>query len=118
MPEAIWSTRYDRINEFERLLADSGTRVVKIFLQISRDEQDKFAVASQNKAEAAQKAPDEAVRREAAEFHEGTLDLDTYLAHERITARTAPVIAVPTTAGSVVLTATTTFPLNCLYFTR
>jgi PPK2 family polyphosphate:nucleotide phosphotransferase len=38
-PQAVWSARYDRINEFERLLADSGTRVVKVFLQISRDEQ-------------------------------------------------------------------------------
>lgn len=39
VPESIWSTRYDRINEFERLIASSGTRVVKIFLQISRAEQ-------------------------------------------------------------------------------
>jgi PPK2 family polyphosphate:nucleotide phosphotransferase len=39
VPEAVWSTRYARINEFEKLLVDSGTRVVKIFLQISRDEQ-------------------------------------------------------------------------------
>lgn len=39
VPESVWGTRYDRINEFERLLADSGTRVVKIFLQISQDEQ-------------------------------------------------------------------------------
>jgi PPK2 family polyphosphate:nucleotide phosphotransferase len=38
-PQAVWNARYDRINEFERLLADSGTRVVKVFLQISRDEQ-------------------------------------------------------------------------------
>jgi PPK2 family polyphosphate:nucleotide phosphotransferase len=38
-PESVWSARYDRINEFERLVADGGTRVVKIFLQISRDEQ-------------------------------------------------------------------------------
>jgi PPK2 family polyphosphate:nucleotide phosphotransferase len=38
-PQAVWSARYDRINEFERLLVDSGTRVVKVFLQISRDEQ-------------------------------------------------------------------------------
>lgn len=39
VPEAVWSKRYDQINDFERLLTDSGTRVVKIFLQISRAEQ-------------------------------------------------------------------------------
>ncbi|MEZ5458453.1 MAG: polyphosphate kinase 2 family protein [Steroidobacteraceae bacterium] len=39
VPESVWAARYDRINEFERLIADGGTRVVKIFLQISRDEQ-------------------------------------------------------------------------------
>lgn len=31
--------RYQHINDFERLLADSGTRIVKIFLHLSRSEQ-------------------------------------------------------------------------------
>ena len=39
VPEAIWSRRYAQINEFEATLAASGTRVVKLFLHISRDEQ-------------------------------------------------------------------------------
>lgn len=39
VPEAVWSQRYAQINDFERLLVESGTRVVKIFLQISRAEQ-------------------------------------------------------------------------------
>lgn len=33
--------RFDRINEFERLLADNGTIVLKFFLHISKDEQRK-----------------------------------------------------------------------------
>lgn len=37
--EAQWKSRYERINEFERLLADEGTTVVKFFLHISKDEQ-------------------------------------------------------------------------------
>lgn len=37
--KAVWKKRYDHINDFERLLADCGTRIVKLFLQISRDEQ-------------------------------------------------------------------------------
>ena len=39
VPKKTWSRRYDRINEFERMLADSGTTIVKIFLTISREEQ-------------------------------------------------------------------------------
>jgi PPK2 family polyphosphate:nucleotide phosphotransferase len=39
VPEAVWSARYGQINDFERLLHACGTRVVKIFLQISRAEQ-------------------------------------------------------------------------------
>lgn len=36
-----WETRYDRINQFERMLHDGGTTIVKIFLHISKEEQRK-----------------------------------------------------------------------------
>ncbi|MBM3189493.1 MAG: polyphosphate kinase 2 family protein, partial [Chloroflexi bacterium] len=39
VPEAVWSKRYDAINDFEQLLADSGVVVVKFFLHISKEEQ-------------------------------------------------------------------------------
>lgn len=39
VPEAVWKARYDHINAFERLVADSGTRILKFFLHISREEQ-------------------------------------------------------------------------------
>lgn len=39
VPKDVWRARYDRINSFEEVLGESGTRVVKIFLQISRAEQ-------------------------------------------------------------------------------
>jgi PPK2 family polyphosphate:nucleotide phosphotransferase len=39
VPEAVWHQRYDQINDFEKLLADSGTTILKFFLYISRDEQ-------------------------------------------------------------------------------
>ena len=39
IPEDQWRVRYDQINDFERLLAESGTRIVKIMLHISKDEQ-------------------------------------------------------------------------------
>ena len=37
--ETVWSKRFDQINEFERLLAEEGTVILKFFLHISRDEQ-------------------------------------------------------------------------------
>jgi len=39
VPEAVWRARYDHINHFEKLLADGGTRILKFFLHISKDEQ-------------------------------------------------------------------------------
>lgn len=39
VPEARWKRRYRHIAEFERLLADEGTRIVKLFLHVSEDEQ-------------------------------------------------------------------------------
>ena len=39
VPEAVWSKRYDHINDFERLLADEGTTILKFFLHINLDEQ-------------------------------------------------------------------------------
>jgi PPK2 family polyphosphate:nucleotide phosphotransferase len=37
--KAVWMRRYDEINNFERLLANNGTRILKFFLNISKDEQ-------------------------------------------------------------------------------
>ena len=39
VPPKVWKARYGQINDFERLLAESGTRVLKFFLYIDRDEQ-------------------------------------------------------------------------------
>ena len=39
VPKAIWSTRYDRICEFEKLVTEASTRVLKFFLHISPEEQ-------------------------------------------------------------------------------
>jgi PPK2 family polyphosphate:nucleotide phosphotransferase len=39
VPEEVWSRRYRHINEWERLLAEEGTTILKFFLHISRDEQ-------------------------------------------------------------------------------
>ena len=41
VPRAVWSRRYDQINEFERILTKGGMTIVKFFLAIDRDEQRK-----------------------------------------------------------------------------
>ena len=38
-PKSVWEPRYQHIVDFERMLADEGTTIVKIFLHISKDEQ-------------------------------------------------------------------------------
>jgi PPK2 family polyphosphate:nucleotide phosphotransferase len=39
VPEKVWRMRYDHIVDFERLLTDEGTTIVKLFLHISKEEQ-------------------------------------------------------------------------------
>lgn len=41
VPKSVWEARYDQINAFERLLHETGTRILKFFLHISREEQKK-----------------------------------------------------------------------------
>lgn len=38
-PEAVWSKRYDHIRNFEQMLADEGTTILKFYLHIDLDEQ-------------------------------------------------------------------------------
>ncbi|MGN6184376.1 MAG: polyphosphate kinase 2 family protein, partial [Thermoanaerobaculia bacterium] len=39
VPENVWRKRYEQINDFERMLTESGTTIIKFFLHISPDEQ-------------------------------------------------------------------------------
>ena len=39
VPETMWRKRYEHIRNFEQMLADEGTTIIKIFLHISKDEQ-------------------------------------------------------------------------------
>ncbi|HEX4920733.1 MAG TPA: polyphosphate kinase 2 family protein [Candidatus Bathyarchaeia archaeon] len=41
VPEEIWKLRYRQINDFERLLSESNTVILKFYLHISPDEQKK-----------------------------------------------------------------------------
>jgi PPK2 family polyphosphate:nucleotide phosphotransferase len=39
VPKEQWSERYDQINDFERMLAETGTTILKFYLHIDADEQ-------------------------------------------------------------------------------
>jgi len=39
VPEEVWKRRYDQINNFEKLLAEEGTTILKFYLYISSEEQ-------------------------------------------------------------------------------
>jgi PPK2 family polyphosphate:nucleotide phosphotransferase len=39
VPHAVWSKRYDLINDFEKTLSENGTRILKFYLHISPEEQ-------------------------------------------------------------------------------
>ena len=38
-PEEVWRKRPGHVREFERMLVDEGTAIVKVFLHVSREEQ-------------------------------------------------------------------------------
>src|SRR5207342_2662168 len=41
VPKSVWSKRYDQINDFERMLTENGTRIIKFLLYIDKEEQAK-----------------------------------------------------------------------------
>ncbi len=41
VPKAVWSKRYEQINQFEEMLAENNVTILKFFLHISKDEQKK-----------------------------------------------------------------------------
>jgi len=51
VPKEVWQQRYEQINQFEKLLADTGTTIIKFFLHISKAEQkQRFEERLQNPA--------------------------------------------------------------------
>ena len=50
-PEDVWRERYDRINEFEKLLAQNNTIILKFMLWISSEEQEERLLAREQEVE-------------------------------------------------------------------
>ena len=41
VPEEVWKKRYGQINDFEEMLAENGTTILKFYLHIDKEEQKK-----------------------------------------------------------------------------
>jgi PPK2 family polyphosphate:nucleotide phosphotransferase len=65
VPAKVWRSRYEQINEFERLLVENDTIVCKFFLHISQDEQLRRLLAREQDVTKAYKlSPDDWRERE------------------------------------------------------
>jgi PPK2 family polyphosphate:nucleotide phosphotransferase len=95
VPKAQWKARYHQINEFEELLAESGVLVLKFFLHISKEEQEKRLLAREKDPAKAWKlnVEDWKQREQWAEFTEAYED-----AISRCASPQAPWVLVPADA--------------------
>ncbi|HVB73544.1 MAG TPA: PPK2 family polyphosphate kinase [Ktedonobacteraceae bacterium] len=55
VPKSVWSERYEEINNFEKLLADNNTIILKFFLHISYEEQGQRLLAREQNLDKAWK---------------------------------------------------------------
>jgi PPK2 family polyphosphate:nucleotide phosphotransferase len=92
IPKEIWSQRYDQINEFESILHDNNTSVLKFLLHISKDEQKKRL---QERID----DPDKHWKISELDFHERKYWDDYVAAYEealtRCSTKTAPWYIIP-----------------------
>ncbi len=79
VPEEVWKRRYEEINQFEKLLANNGTVILKFFLHISSQEQEKRLLARENDKDKAWKlsASDWAGRRFWGDYQVAYADMLT-----------------------------------------
>ena len=92
VPEDVWCWRYEEINAFERLLAGSGTTILKVFLHISKGEQKQRLQARLDEPDKLWKCSmgDLAERKRWAEYQEAYTD-----ALSRCSTEHAPWFVVP-----------------------
>jgi PPK2 family polyphosphate:nucleotide phosphotransferase len=65
VPEDVWSKRYKEINNFEKLLAQNGTIILKFFLHISKEEQtDRLRARVQDQDKAWKISPSDMTERQ------------------------------------------------------
>lgn len=65
VPESVWEKRYQHINEFERMLTDEGTTILKFFLHISKKRQARRFLARLDRPHKRWKfSPEDLIKRE------------------------------------------------------
>jgi PPK2 family polyphosphate:nucleotide phosphotransferase len=70
VPQEVWQKRYDQINDFERMLAENGTTILKFFLHISKQEQkERFEARLQEPAKNWKFSMDDVRKRELWETY-------------------------------------------------
>ena len=82
VPKSVWEARYDHIVDFERMLADHGTLILKFFLHISREEQEERLLERE-------KDPSKAWKLSAADWRERERWDDYMKAYEDAIVRTS-----------------------------
>ncbi len=73
--ESTWKSRFDSINDFEKMLAQNNTLILKFFLHISKDEQERRLLERE-------KDPTKAWKLSPADWKERELWADYQLAYE------------------------------------
>lgn len=93
VPKATWEKRYDQINEFEELLTESGTIILKFFLHISKSEQeDRLLKREQDPEKAWKLAASDWVERQYWRQYQTAYEV----ALSKCSTKSAPWIIVPT----------------------
>ncbi len=82
VPDDVWEKRYQQIRDFEKILTRAGTTVVKFFLHISKDEQEK-------RFQERLHDPDKNWKSSAADFKEREYWDDYQVAYEEALRRTS-----------------------------
>ncbi len=77
VPADVWKSRYDEINQFEKLLAANDTIILKFFLHISSKEQEERLLAREQDRDKAWKlsATDWAARQYWDKYQEAYADM-------------------------------------------
>jgi polyphosphate kinase 2 (PPK2 family) len=82
VPPDVWQKRYDQINNFERMLAEEGTTILKFYLHIDLDEQ-------KERFQARLDEPDKRWKFNPRDLEERKLWPDYMRAYEAVLSRTS-----------------------------
>jgi PPK2 family polyphosphate:nucleotide phosphotransferase len=86
VPQAVWEERYAEINDFEQMLANEGTTIVKFYLNIDEEEQKK-------RLQARLDDPQKRWKFNADDLKERALWSEYMRAYEDMLSRTSSVVA-------------------------